>query len=202
MERSKAFSLLGLTEESDREEWTDALDQAVFQVRDHFMRSPIIPKLYEAKVNRCVMLSDAASTLGLAPLGQPVSMPKTLPLGVNLEALVQGHVDNLMRCRNVLATTLDPDSVAQVGHLMIRIQTEYMQAFMAMTSSYATHDAAQQGESSGLVPAKQETDWKSLLGAVRSTDSMSGTNPLLTDLVRHERARMAGIMQTTSASHG
>ena len=202
MERSKAFSLLGLTEETGREAWTDALDQAVFQVRDHFMRSPIIPKLHEAKVDRCVLLSDAASTLGLAPLGQPVSMPKTLPLGGNLEALVQGHVDNLMRCRNVLATTLDPDSVAQVGHLMIRIQTEYMQAFMAMTSSYATDDVAHQGESPTLVPAKQETDWKSLLGAVRSTDSMSGINPLLTDLVRHERARMAGIMQTKSAPHG
>jgi hypothetical protein len=202
MEQSKAFSLLGLTEESDREAWTDALDQAVFQVRDHFMRSPIIPKLYEAKVDRCVLLSDAASTLGMAPLGQPVSMPKTLPLGGNLEALVQGHVDNLMRCRNVLATTLDPDSVAQLGHLMIRLQTEYMQAFMAMTSSYAADDAAQQDSSPGLVPAKQETDWKSLLGAVRSTDSISGTNPLLADLVRYERARMTGIMQTTSASHG
>lgn len=202
MERSKAFSLLGLTEETDREAWTDALDQAVFQVRDHFMRSPIIPKLYESKVDRCVLLSDAASTLGLAPLGQPVSMPKTLPLGGNLEALVQGHVDNLMRCRNVLATTLDPDSIAQVGHLMIRLQTEYMQAFMDMTSSYTTGDSTQQGESPALVPAKQETDWKSMLGAVRSTDSMSGTNPLLADLIRHERARMAGIMQTTPASHG
>lgn len=202
MEQSKAFSLLGLTEDSDRELWTDALDQAVFQVRDHFMRSPIIPKLHEAKVDRCVLLSDAASTLGLAPLGQTVSMPNTLPLGGNLEALVQGHVDNLMRCRNVLATTLDPDSIALVGHLMIRLQTEYMQAFMDMTSSYTTGDSTQQGESPALVPAKQETDWKSMLGAVRSTDSMSGTNPLLADLIRHERARMAGIMQTTSASHG
>ena len=81
MERAKAFSLLGLTEESDRESWTDALDQAVFQVRDHFMRSPIIPKLYVAKVDRCVLLSDTAQSLGLEPLGAPVAMPSCLPTG-------------------------------------------------------------------------------------------------------------------------
>ena len=193
MERAKAFSLLGLTEESDRESWTDALDQAVFQVRDHFMRSPIIPKLYAAKVDRCVLLSDAAQSLGLELLGAPVAMPSCLPTGTALEALIQGHVENIMRCRNVLATTLDPDSIAQVGHLMIQLQKEYMEAFMALTSDLEGSNP----ESDEAIPARNETDWKALLGAMRAHSQ--GGNPLFQDLVAFERRRIAALMQTTPA---
>ena len=192
MERAKAFSLLGLTEESDRESWTDALDQAVFQVRDHFMRSPIIPKLYAAKVDRCVLLSDAAHSLGLEPLGAPVAMPSCMPTGAALEALIHGHVENIMRCRNVLATTLDPDSIAQVGHLMIQLQKEYMEAFMALTSDMEGSNPG----SDEAIPARNETDWKALLGAMRAH---SQGQPLFQDLVAFERRRIAALMQTTTA---
>ena len=192
MERVKAFSLLGLSEDSDRESWTDALDQAVFQVRDHFMRTPIIPKLYAAKVNWCVLLSDAAQSLGLEPLGAPVAMPSCMPTGAALEALIHGHVENIMRCRNVLATTLDPDSIVQVGHRMIQLQMEYMEAFMALTSDMG----ASTPESDEAIPARNETDWKALLGAMRAHNQ--GDNPLFQNLIAFERRRIAALRQTTT----
>ena len=33
-----------------------------------------------------------------------------------------------------MASTLDPDSVAQLGHLMANIQIDYMRSFMSLTA--------------------------------------------------------------------
>ena len=68
MERSKAYTLLGLEENATSEEITDALDQVVFKVRDQFLRGAVIPKLAASRVERCVLLSDVAQTLGVAAL--------------------------------------------------------------------------------------------------------------------------------------
>ena len=76
MERSKAFTLLGLSENATSDDITDALDQAVFKVRDQFLRGAVIPKLAASRVERCVLLSDVAQTLGVAALGAPVAFPK------------------------------------------------------------------------------------------------------------------------------
>ncbi|MEC7950862.1 MAG: hypothetical protein VX190_05845, partial [Bacteroidota bacterium] len=111
MERSKALALLSLDDTATTDAITDALDQAVFKVRDHFLRSAVIPKLAEGRVEKCVQLSDVAQTLGVPALGNPAPLPQTLPHGADLEALVLGHVENIRRCRNAMATTLDPDSV-------------------------------------------------------------------------------------------
>ena len=65
MERSKALALLGLDDTATLDQITDALDQAVFKVRDHFLRSAIVPKLAEGRVEKCVQLSDVAQSLGV-----------------------------------------------------------------------------------------------------------------------------------------
>ena len=131
------------------------------------MRSAVIPKLAEGRVEKCVQLSDVAQTLGVPALGNPAPLPQTLPHGADLEALVLGHVENIRRCRNAMATTLDPDSVAQLGHLMSKIQTDYMTAFLKLTSTLVTtHE--------GTVPAG-EVDWMALLAAfVRQKGNGSG----------------------------
>ena len=188
MERSKALALLGLNESATEDNVTDALDQAVFKVRDHFLRNAVVPALAESRMEKCVQLSDVAQTLGIASLGHPAPLPQLLPLGEDLESLIQGHVENLMRCRNSLASTLDPDSVAQVGHLMAQAQTEYMHAFLKLSEAYAKdqHPAS--------VPAREEADWMALLAATRAATRSPGTDVLLRDLVVKERARMTAML--------
>ena len=188
MERSKALALLNLDDTATTDAITDALDQAVFKVRDHFLRSAVIPKLAEGRVEKCVQLSDVAQTLGVPALGQPAPIPQTLPHGTDLEALVLGHVENIRRCRNAMATTLDPDSVAQLGHLMSKVQTDYMTAFLQLTSSLVNkaHE--------GTVPAREEVDWMALLAAVRAAKKGPGSGVLLQDLVAKERARMEAML--------
>ena len=163
MERSKALALLGLDDTATLDQITDALDQAVFKVRDHFLRSAIVPKLAEGRVEKCVQLSDVAQSLGVPALGQPAPIPQTLPYGSDLEALVLGHVENVRRCRNAMATTLDPDSVAQLGHLMAKVQFEYMKTFLSLTETLVD------GTYDGSVPAREEVDWMALLAAVRAS---------------------------------
>ena len=76
MERLKAFTLLGLSENATSDDITDALDQAVFKVRDQFLRGAVIPKLAASRVERCVLLSDVAQTLGVVALGAPATVPQ------------------------------------------------------------------------------------------------------------------------------
>lgn len=191
MERSKALALLGLNDTATLDQITDALDQAVFKVRDHFLRSAIVPKLAEGRVEKCVQLSDVAQSLGVPALGQPAPIPQTLPHGSDLESLVLGHVENVRRCRNAMATTLDPDSVAQLGHLMAKVQFEYMKTFLSLTETLVD------GIYEGSVPAREEVDWMALLAAVRASKKGPGSGLLLQDLVVKERARMKAMVSSS-----
>ena len=191
MERSKALALLGLDDTATLDQITDALDQAVFKVRDHFLRRAIVPKLAEGRVEKCVQLSDVAQSLGVPALGQPAPIPQTLPHGSDLESLVLGHVENVRRCRNAMATTLDPDSVAQLGHLMAKVQFEYMKTFLSLT------DTLVDGTYDGAVPAREEVDWMALLAAVRASKKGPGSGVLLQDLVVKERARMKAMVSSS-----
>ena len=191
MERSKALALLGLDDTATLDQITDALDQAVFKVRDHFLRSAIVPKLAEGRVEKCVQLSDVAQSLGVPALGQPAPIPQTLPHGSDLESLVLGHVENVRRCRNAMATTLDPDSVAQLGHLMAKVQSEYMKSFLSLTETLVD------GTYEGSVPAREEVDWMALLAAVRAAKKGPGSDVLLQDLVLKERARMKAMVSSS-----
>ena len=191
MERSKALALLGLDDSATLDQITDALDQAVFKVRDHFLRSAIVPKLAEGRVEKCVQLSDVAQSLGVPALGQPAPIPQTLPHGSDLESLVLGHVENVRRCRNAMATTLDPDSVAQLGHLMAKVQFEYMKTFLSLTETLVD------GTYEGSVPAREEVDWMALLAAVRASKKGPGSGVLLQDLVVKERARMKAMVSSS-----
>ena len=186
MERSKALALLGLDDMASLDEVTDALDQAVFKARDHFLRHAVVPLLAESRVEKCVQLSDVAQTLGVPALGSPAPLPQLLPHGTDLESL-----ENLMRCRNAMASTLDPDSVAQLGHLMATAQTEYMRAFLAVTHTFAAdqHPAS--------VPAREEADWMALLAAARAAQQSPGSSALLRDIVVKERARMTAMLTAT-----
>lgn len=191
MERSKALALLSLDDTASVDAITDALDQAVFKVRDHFLRSAVIPKLAEGRVEKCVQLSDVAQTLGIPALGKPAPIPQTLPQGSDLESLVLGHVENIRRCRNAMATTLDPDSVAQLGHLMAQVQRDYMATFLKLTETMVNHPYE------GSVPAREEVDWMALLAAVRAAKQGPGSGVLLQDLVAKERARIGAMVNSS-----
>jgi hypothetical protein len=188
MERSKAFTLLGLDETASLDEVTDALDQAVFKVRDHFLRAAIVPRLAESRVDKCVQLSDVAQSLGVPALGSPVGIPELVSPEPELESVILGHIENLRRCRNAMASTLDPDSVAQLGHLMANIQLDYMRSFMTLTAGIVGD------ESRANVAAREETDWMALLAAVRAWKGSPGQGTLLQELVAKERARMGAML--------
>ncbi|MEC7950005.1 MAG: hypothetical protein VX190_01495, partial [Bacteroidota bacterium] len=82
----------------------------------------------------------------------------------------------------------DPDSVAQLGHLMSKIQTDYMTAFLKLTSTLVTQPHE------GTVPAREEVDWMALLAALRAAKKSPGSGVLLQDLVAKERARMEAML--------
>ena len=190
MERSKALALLGLDDEATLDEISDALDQAVFQVRDHFLRQPVIPILAESRVKKCAQWSEVARALEVPNLGPPVPPPELMPLGDSLEASVLGHVENLRRCRSAMASTLDPESVAQIGHLLASIQSDYMEAFMALTKELApTLEEA--------ILAREEADWMALLAAIRAVGTEPGSERLRDSMISRERARMQNLINAS-----
>ena len=189
MERSKAFTLLGLDESASLDDVTDALDQAVFKVRDHFLRAAIVPRLAESRVDKCVQLSDVAQSLGVPALGSPIGIPDLVSPESELESVIVGHVENLRRCRNAMASTLDPDSVAQLGHLMANIQLDYIRSFMTLTEEEFSGN-----DKHAPVAARDEADWMALLAAVRAWKGSPGQGTLLRDFVAKERARMGAML--------
>ena len=184
--------MLDLQADATEDQVTDALDQAVFKVRDAFLRTPIVPQLSHKRVELCVQWSDVAQTLGVHALGGPVALPHLLPKGEGMEGLVRGHVENLRRCRNAMATSLDPDSVAQLGNLMLNLQQEYMKHFMKVTEDWSTSE-----EGEGHVPAREEPDWMALLAAIRAHDESPGSSALLQEVVRKERKRMRAMLSSS-----
>ena len=197
MEPSKAYALLDLQADATEDQVTDALDQAVFKVRDAFLRTPIVPQLSHKRVELCVQWSDVAQTLGVHALGGSVTLPHLLPKGEGIEGLVRGHVENLRRCRNAMATSLDPDSVAQLGNLMLNLQQDYMKHFMKVTEEWS---APEEGE--GHVPAREEPDWMALLAAIRAHDESPGSSALLQEMVRKERKRMRAMLSSSFSTSG
>ena len=85
-------------------------------------------------------------------------------------------------------STSDPDSVAQLGHLMANIQLDYMRSFMTLTAVIVGD------ESRANVAAREETDWMALLAAVRAWKGSPGQGTLLQELVAKERARMGAML--------
>ena len=191
MERSKAFTLLGLDETASLDEVTDALDQAVFKVRDHFLRAAIVPRLAESRVDKCVQLSDVAQSLGVHASGSTAGIPELISPESDLESVIVGHVENLRRCRNAMASTLEPDSVAQLGHLMANIQLDYMRSFMTLTEEDFPSD-----DEHAIVAARDESDWMALLAAVRAWKGSPDRGTLLREFVAKERARMGAVLRT------
>ena len=90
-----------------------------------------------------------------------------------------------------MATTLDPDSVAQLGHLMSKVQTNYMSAFLELT------EAMVDKPHEGSVPAREEVDWMALLAAVRAAKKGPGSDVLLREMVAKERVRMTTILNAS-----
>lgn len=197
MEPSKAYALLDLQADASEDQVTDALDQAVFKIRDAFLRTPIVPQLSHKRVELCVQWSDVAQTLGVHALGGAVALPHLLPKGDGMEGLVRGHVENLRRCRNAMATSLDPDSVAQLGNLMLNLQQEYMKHFMAATEEWSVPS-----EGEGHVPAREEPDWMALLAAIRAYEESPGSSVLLQEMVRKERKRMRAMLSSSFSTSG
>ena len=191
MEQAKARALLGLDDSASLEDVTDALDHAVFNVRDHFLRNAVVPRLAESKVEKCVLLSDAAQSLGVSFLGHPTSMPSMENSGTDLESLVVSHTENLRRCRSAMATTLDPDSIAQLGHLMSNIQLDYIHTFLQLTASMDISTWPQ------AVPAREEADWMGLLAAIRAKQGRPGADVLFQEMVSKERARMLAMVSSS-----
>ena len=191
MDANTARTLLGVEPNATPEDVMERLDAESFAVRDHFIRQPIVPAVYRARVDRLVQLSDVANALGIEPLGAPVELPELLQDEVeDLLALVEGQIENVLRLRTAMAATLDPDVLARFGQTLVSLQLRYMERFLALSSDISTADQ--------VVPAREEADWQALLSALRNAAGM----PLRTVLVGQERARMEALLRRSDEIRG
>lgn len=184
MDKGTALTLLGLSDAVEHEEIMERLDAETFSVRDHFMRQPVIPALYRARVNRLVELSDVSRVLGVEPLGAPVDLPALLPSGPNFILLVRNHVENMLRLRTAMAGTLDPDVLVRFGNTMCNLQLRYMEEFLVFST-----DISGDAEFHHSVPAREEASWQELLAAVEDGSEEAKR------LVARERSRVVQILE-------
>lgn len=184
MDKGTALTLLGLSDSVEQEDIMERLDAEAFSVRDHFIRQPVIPTLYRARVNRLVELSDISRVLGVQPLGAPVDLPALLPSGSNFVLLVRNHVENMLRLRTAMAATLDPDVLVRFGNTMCNLQLRYMEEFLALST-----DVSGDVEFHDQVPAREEAGWQELLAAIEDSGEEAKR------LVARERSRLVQILE-------
>lgn len=184
MDKGTAHALLGLSEPIEIENVMERLDAEAFAVRDHFMRQPVVPALFRSRVNRLVQLSDVSRVLNVEPLGAPVELPTLLPSGPNFVLLVRNHVENIRRLRTAMAATLDPDVLVRFGNALCNLQVRYMEEFLALSLDSAVEDVALEP-----IPARDETDWQTLLASIEGTTAEARL------VIVKERKRMAQILE-------
>lgn len=188
MTEATALHILQLDRIPPVDDLSEIVDEQLFELRDYFLRNPIIRELYENRIARMARIAEAASILGLE------FKPRKLPLlhPVNFEVselaeLLRRFEQALAQARLVLASTLDPEVLRHTCKEMIAFQEAFEASFMQLTSEVAP--------SEGEVRAAEHIDTGRLLRALSS-----GYRPDAELLISKERKRILNRL-TRQAGH-
>lgn len=149
MNPETARIFLEVPEGIDQEELQDVLEAKAFDLRSFFLQQPVVPVLYESRVNRLQKLQSAYEALGGETLYSAVQLP-AIPIveELTLVDLLEVHAGYLAACRSQMARTLLPEPLIELAQRMIAMQDRYEALFMDLTDelSLSNEDQVKQSE--------------------------------------------------------
>lgn len=156
----------------------EIIEDAVFEVREYFLRNPVIPELYESRIRRLRMISEATESLGLKPRQVELDFQSyEFEQHSDLIEVIRLHEEQLTALRLGLSASLDPDIVSAHASQMIAAQISFEGRFFTLTEAF--------GISEDSVKASEHADTGRLLFMLRSA-----SRPDVAPIIQRERKRI------------
>jgi len=125
LETSEAKLILNLESWPPDEVLEEIIEDETFQLRDYFLRNPVIKVLFKSRIRKLEKLAIIGQTF----LNQPLNSEETnSALQIERSELViilRFLESHLAECRRKMASTYKPSELAQLANQMIEIQEVY-----------------------------------------------------------------------------
>ncbi len=178
MTEAAALQILQLDIKPPVDDLREIAEDQLFDLRDYFLRNPVIRELYENRIARIERIATATETLGYSfGQNQPPEIPKVDFSSLDLSELLRQFEQSLAMARLVLSSTLHPIVLTETCTSMIALQTSFEAQFIKLTAHISPYD--------GAVRAAEHVDTGRLLRALSS-----GYRPDAELLISKERRRI------------
>lgn len=177
MTEATALHILNLERKPPLDDLRDIVEEQLFELRNYFLRNPVVRELYENRIARINRIADAAEVLGLKfNKDRNFDMEVTYSAS-ELPELLREFEQALTQARLLLASSLVPYTLRQTCRSMIAFQESFETRFMELTSHIAPYN--------GEVRAAEHVDTGRLLREI-----ISGYRPDAEQLIAKERRRI------------
>lgn len=143
MNRDFALDLLQLRAvPDDAEVFEELFQEAVFEVREYFLRFPIVAALYRSRIHKLRQFDEAAQVLGFPQPKDEISILQfSLGNAKALDALFAQHQQALSMLRLQLASTFNCHALATLTEAIVNLQDEYESQLLELTPEIPESDA-------------------------------------------------------------
>ncbi len=178
MNEASALQVFDLAEVPPLDVLEEIIEDAVFEVREYFLRNPVIPELYESRIRRLRLIDEASKSLGLKAPQVDLDFQKfEFEQLSDLIEVIRLHEEQLTSLRFGLSASLDPNVVSSHASEMIAAQISYEEHFFTLTEVF--------GISEDSVKASEHVDTGKLLFMLRSA-----SRPDVAPIIKRERKRI------------
>ncbi len=152
MRHGLALDILDLRAVPDeREVFEELLDELVFDVREYFLRQPVITELYRSRIRKLQQFNEAAETLGFPEEGDlPVLPDVDFHNAKALDVTFDLHQKKVSEIRLMMSGTLKPRALSLLAERLTEVQDGYEARLLEQTSSFKTEE--------GYVKANEASD--------------------------------------------
>jgi hypothetical protein len=143
MDAKSALFHLELSAQPPVDVLEEVVEDRCFELRDYFLRNPVIPELYASRIKRLERLAEAAEALGLPVLAHPSTSKSSAAFeGASLDDILRGFEESHALLRKQMSATLHPLALAGIAQAMIEVQEQYEEAFFMATQRFGIQEEA------------------------------------------------------------
>ncbi|MFK7757737.1 MAG: hypothetical protein AB8B53_12475 [Flavobacteriales bacterium] len=132
MDQDKAQLILNLTSFPPIDILEEIIEEEVFQLRDYFLRNPVVGVLYNSRLRKLKQLEEVKSTFLRSNEHSPNIPSFNLIQSKNMKLLFSELERAFTRLRGEMSRGLDPKTIATLAEKMINVQAEYEQKFIEL----------------------------------------------------------------------
>ncbi len=142
MDVHTALAHLELIDHPPEDVLEELLEERCFDLRDYFLRNPVIPELYASRVRRLQRIAEAAEALGFHWAARPPKPLIVLGRTASLAELLKRFEAEQAVLRSRLSASLHPIELADLAEAMVALQLDYEAGFFELTRAFGTTDEA------------------------------------------------------------